>query len=157
VSLPIYPIEATVPHRSPMMVIEEMLARQPGQITVGLTIRADSLFFRAGRGIPAHVALEWMAQACAAYGGADGQDRGLVPRIGFLLGTRDFQATRRWFGEGEQLQVTAKLDYRDEELAHFSCHVEEVPTGAAVARASLTVFHPPDAKAVIAGSAGSTS
>jgi predicted hotdog family 3-hydroxylacyl-ACP dehydratase len=140
-----------------MILIDEMLARDSGQITVGLTIRADSLFFQAGRGIRAHVALEWMAQACAAYGGADGRDRGLAPRIGFLLGTRDFQATRRWFAEAEQVHVTAKLDYRDEELAHFSCHVEEVPARVAVARASLTVFHPADAKAVIAGSAGSSS
>lgn len=153
-TLPIYPIETTVPHRPPMMLIDEIVARAPDRITVCVTVRATSLFYRQRQGMPAHVALEWMAQACAAYAGCDARDGGGAPRLGFLLGTRDFCASRAWFAEGERFYAIAVLDYHDDELGNFSCMVAESLDGSAVARASLTVFHPRDSGAVLAGQAG---
>jgi predicted hotdog family 3-hydroxylacyl-ACP dehydratase len=149
VILPIYPVETTLPQRPPMMLIDQIVARETGKITVSMTVHAKALFYRPGQGMPVHVALEWMAQACAAYAGSDARDGGGVPRLGFLLGTRDFRATRAWFAEGERLYVGAQLDYHDEDLARFSCGVAEVRDGPAVVQASLTVFHPRDATAVI--------
>jgi predicted hotdog family 3-hydroxylacyl-ACP dehydratase len=153
-SLSRYPIQDTLPHRPPMVLIDEIVARKPGRITVAVTVRPPELFFRPGRGMPVHVALEWMAQACAAYGGADARDAGCTPRIGFLLGTRDFRATRSWLSEGERFEVEAVLDFHDDELASFSCEVTDARDGRSVARASLTVFHPRDAQGVVSGDAG---
>jgi predicted hotdog family 3-hydroxylacyl-ACP dehydratase len=64
-----------------------------------------------------HVALEWIAQACAAFGGSEALDEGYAVRISFLLGTRDFRAERAWFAEAEHLYVRVRLEYRDEALA----------------------------------------
>jgi predicted hotdog family 3-hydroxylacyl-ACP dehydratase len=153
VSLSCYLIEDTLPHRPPMVLIDEIVAREPGRITVAVTVRPEALFFQRGRGMPVHVALEWMAQACAAYGGANARDAGGTPRIGFLLGTRDFCAIRSWFSEGERFEVKAVLDFHDDELASFSCEVSD-RNGQSEARASLTVFHPRDASGVVAGNAG---
>ena len=53
-------------------------------------------------------------------------------KIGFLLGTRDFRATRTWFAEGERLYVRAHLEYHDAELANFACEVAELAGRAVV-------------------------
>jgi predicted hotdog family 3-hydroxylacyl-ACP dehydratase len=154
VNLSRYPIQDTLPHRPPMILIDEIVAREPGSITVAVTVRPQALFFQPGRGMPVHVVLEWMAQACAAYGGADARDAGGTPRVGFLLGTRDFRATRSWLSEGERFEVKTVLDFHDDELASFSCEVSDTRDGQSVARASLTVFHPRDARSVVGGDAG---
>ena len=153
-SLPRYPIQDTLPHRPPMVLIDEIVAREPGCIMVAVTVRPQELLFQPGRGMPVHVALEWMAQACAAYGGADARDSGGTPRVGFLLGSRDFRATRSWLSEGARFEIKATLDFHDDELASFSCDVSDARDGQSVARASLTVFHPRDPRSVVAGEAG---
>lgn len=152
-SLPRYPIEDTVPHRPPMILIDEIVAREPGRITAAVTVRPDALFFRPGQGMPMHLALEWMAQTCAAYGGAEARDAGGTPRIGFLLGSRDFRATRSWLADGERFEITAVLDFHDDDLASFSCDLSD-RDGQSVASASLTVFHPRDPGSVLGGDAG---
>lgn len=149
-TLPIYPIDQVVPQKSPMQLIDEIVERQAEELTCALTVRADSLFFRAGRGVPAHVALEWMAQTCAAFAGCESCDAGRTVRIGFLLGTRDFHATQRWFAENDRLHVHARLEYRDDEFASFTCRLLRAVDGSVLAQASLNVFHPPDAAAVVA-------
>ena len=97
--------------------------------------------------MPAHVAVEWMAQACAAFAGSEAIDGGAPVRIGFLLGTRDFRAIAGWFAAGERLFVRAHLEYRDDEMANFDCEVADVVRRPALASASLNVFHPHDAPA----------
>lgn len=96
-----------------------------------------------------HVAPEWTAQACAAFGGSEALDEGYAVRISFLLGTRDFRAERAWFAEGEHLYVRVRLEYRDEALATLSARWRARPPGPPLARANLNVFHPRDASALI--------
>ena len=149
-SLPIYPILSVVPQAPPMVLIDEMLEREDGRIVVGVTVRADALFFQAGRGVPAHISLEWMAQACAAYAGAEARDNNSPIKIGFLLGTRDFRARRTWLAEGERFRIEARLVYHDDEIGNLTCWVGDPAGGPPLVEASLTVFHPHDAAAVIA-------
>lgn len=156
-TLPLYPIEAVVPQRPPMILIDEIVARETDAIIVLVTIRSNGLFFREGRGVPSHVGLEWMAQACAAFAGAEALDEAGTVKVGFLLGTRDFRVTRYWFVEGERLYVRARLEYHDGELANFACEIADSIHGPAVATANLNVFHPNDASALIRSQAGARS
>jgi predicted hotdog family 3-hydroxylacyl-ACP dehydratase len=156
-TLALYPIETVIPQRPPMILIDKIVARAADRIVVLVTIRSDGLFFREGRGVPSHVALEWMAQACAAYAGAEALDEAGAVKVGFLLGTRDFRADQYWFAEGERLYVRARLEYREDELANFACDVAGSIDGPTVARASLNVFHPNDASALIRSQAGPLS
>jgi predicted hotdog family 3-hydroxylacyl-ACP dehydratase len=153
VTLPLYPIESVVPQRRPMVLIDEIVARAIGRIVVMVTIRPTDLFFQPGRGMPSHVALEWMAQSCAAFAGCEAIDDGGAVKIGFLLGTRNFCATRAWFAEGERLYVQALLEYRDDELANFACAVMDSLDGPPLASASLNVYQPHDASVLIGGQA----
>jgi predicted hotdog family 3-hydroxylacyl-ACP dehydratase len=156
-TLPLYPIESVVPHRPPMMLIDEIVSRQADGIVAMVAIRRAGLFFQPGRGVPSHVALEWMAQTCAAFAGCEAIDNGGAVRIGFLLGTRDFCASRAWFAEGERLYVRARLEYRDDELANFACEVTDSLEGPSVARANLNVYQPHDAATLIGGHAAPPS
>jgi predicted hotdog family 3-hydroxylacyl-ACP dehydratase len=157
VTLPLYPIESVVPQRPPMVLIDEIVARAAGRIVVVVTIRPTGLFFQPGRGMPSHVALEWMAQSCAAFAGCEAIDDGGAVRIGFLLGTRNFCATRAWFAEGERLYIQALLEYRDDEMANFACAVTGSLDGPSLATASLNVYQPLDVSALIGGQAAARS
>jgi predicted hotdog family 3-hydroxylacyl-ACP dehydratase len=155
-TLPLYPAQRVVPQRRPMILIDEIVARRPHLIVSTVTIRATDLFFQPARGTPSHVAIEWMAQTCAAFAGSEAIDKGGSIKIGFLLGTRDFRATQGWFSEGTHLFIRAHLEYHDNEIANFACEVAESIEGPALVKASLNVFHPDDARALI-NSQGATT
>ena len=156
-TVPLYPIDSVIPQRPPMALIDEIVAREADSIIALVTIRSSGLFFQLGHGIPSHVGLEWMAQACAAFAGAKALDEAGTVKVGFLLGTRNFQANRYWFTEGERLYVRARLEYRDDELANFACEIADSIDGPAIAKASLNVFHPNDALALIRSQASPPS
>src|SRR5215468_255071 len=102
-----YPIETVVPHAHPMILIDDIVGYDESSLTSALTIRPETKFFRPGRGVAAHIGLEWMAQTCGAFAGARALECGEEVRLGLLLGTRDFTADVMWFPEGERLHVTA--------------------------------------------------
>ena len=95
VTLALHPVESIVPQRPPMVLIDEVVARQADEITVQCDGPADwpVLPSRVGA-CRSHVALEWMAQACAAFAGSEAIDGDRPVKVGFLLGTRDFHANR---------------------------------------------------------------
>lgn len=139
---PLYEIESLLPHARPMILLDRVVARLPDGIVTDLQIRPDAPFFQQGRGIPVHVALEWMAQTCGAHVGAMAIESGAPVRIGLLLGTRDFNSRVDWFTPGQNVLITAKLIYHEGETAVFDCGVslgEEI-----VAMAKLTVYQPSD-------------
>ena len=134
-----------LPHAQPMVLLDEVLRVDATGASAVLTIRAADRFFRPGLGIPAHVAIEWMAQTCGVFGGQDAKP-GSPPPIGFLLGTRRFLATRSWFSDGERLDVRADLVLRDGGMGVFDCTVRDTG-GALLASAQLTTFQPPEEQA----------
>lgn len=143
-----YPIETLLPHARPMILIDRVLAFDPKFIDAELTVRANTPFFEPGRGVAAHIAIEWMAQCCAAYVGLEALTAGQPIRIGFLLGTRNFIAKTLWFAAGETLIVRADVMFRDGETGVFDCAVRH--GDLEVARAQLTTHQPNDIHAVLA-------
>ena len=129
-----------LPHRPPMLLLEDVIAHDADKVTATLTIAEHSRFFAAGKGVPAYVGLEYMAQACGAYAGALGRTAGEEPKIGYLLGTRDFESSVAFFPEGARLSVTALVLYRDAELGSFQCQI--AIGDKVVASARLAVFQP---------------
>jgi predicted hotdog family 3-hydroxylacyl-ACP dehydratase len=145
------PIDRLLPHAVPMILIDEVLDHSEACLKAGVTVRADSLFFEAGRGIPAHVAIEWMAQTCGAFVGAEALAQGQPVRLGMLLGTREFRCDVPWFAEGLSLEVNVTLIFRDEEMGAFDCTVARAADGGILAKATLTLYQPADLAAVLAG------
>ena len=143
-----YPIDSLLPHARPMILLDRVIARDTEQLVAEVMVRPETPFFRPDQGVAAHVAVEWMAQACGAYVGARTLDAGMPVRVGFLLGTRDFNCRIAWFGSGNILTVSAVLTYRQDDVAVFDCKVSRQDED--VATAQLTVFQPADMAALLA-------
>ena len=135
-----YPIAALLPHKAPMILLDHVVGMDPQSVEAAVRVTAGRLFFEEGRGMPAHVALEWMAQACGAWAGAQALDAGAKIKLGLLLGTRSFRAERAWLEEGRVFTVQASLNYMDNEIGVFDCSVTDTASGAEVAAAQLTVY-----------------
>ena len=155
--LPPYRIEDLLPHARPMILLDEVTCVGEGTLSAALTVRSGVPFFEAGRGVAAHVAIEWMAQTCGAYVGVQALETGQPIRMGLLLGTRNFQATVPWFRETERLNVTVTLAFIDSQIAAFDCVVTRATSGVELARARLTVYQPDDAMTLLAAQATETN
>lgn len=134
-----YTLGDLLPHAAPMILLDEVVGYDEASLAAGVAIREESLFLE-GDGVPAYVGLEYMAQACGAYAGALALDEGRDVGIGFLLGTRRYQAHVPAFRLGQRLRVTATVVYNDSQMGAFDCRIEI--DGALAAEAQLKVYQP---------------
>ena len=142
-SLRRYTVAELLPHRPPMILLDEILSCDDTSVVAGLTVGEASLFLEP-EGVPVHIGLEYMAQACGAYAGAVACGRGEKVRIGFLLGTRQYRAHVAWFRRGERLIVSAALLYQDQQMGAFDCRIEV--HGKLAAEAQMNVYQPDPAE-----------
>lgn len=140
-------IEALIPHRGAMRLIDRLIDWDAEAIRVGLRVPAQGPFHEAD-GVPAFVGIEYMAQAVAAWAGCQARTRGAEPPLGFLLGTRRYACTLAHFPPGMALTIEARCELMGENgLGAFACRIlsgEEV-----LAEALISVFEPPDAAAFL--------
>jgi predicted hotdog family 3-hydroxylacyl-ACP dehydratase len=133
-----------------MILLDEIIEIGEGTLSAALTIRSDLPFFEKGRGVAAHVAIEWMAQTCGAYVGVAALEAKQPIHIGLLLGTRNFLATVPWFREGECLKVTAALVFMDSQMGVFDCIVTRTESEGELVKARLTLYHSADTTTLLA-------
>ena len=145
-----HPIEAVLPHARPMILLDDIIGYDRESLTAGLRIRPRIAFYRPGRGVPAHIGLEWMAQTCGAFAGVKARDAGEQVQVGLLLGTRNFTADLAWFVNGDRLTVTATQMFNDAQIGSFECSICRLGDEKPVAKAQLTVFLPKDGAALLA-------
>ena len=136
-----YSIEALLIHRPPMLLLDKVTGYNETEVVASVIITESSRFL-SSEGVPGHVAIEFMAQACGAYAGAMALDAGAPVKIGLLLGTRMCTVLVPWFRVGDQLIVSASIVFHDEQLAAFDCKIEI--GGRLVAEAQLKVYQPQD-------------
>lgn len=142
-----WPITQLLLHRPPMLLLDEALGYSAEEAVTRAVIRRDHPFAEAW-GVPAHVGIELMAQSCAVFVGAHAQASGEAVKLGFLLGTRRYEAYEEGFGFGDDLRITARVVFREDEMGVFDCHIER--DGARIAAAQLTVYQPTDVQGVLA-------
>jgi predicted hotdog family 3-hydroxylacyl-ACP dehydratase len=140
------PIEAYVPHRGAMRLLDRLIEASPEHAVAEVRVPVDGLFVRevAGRShVPAWVGLEYMAQTISAWSGARAGREGLQPRLGFLLGTRRYKASVAEFPCGALLRVEARHEFiSDNGLGMFDCNI--VLDGVEVATARVSIYEPAD-------------
>ena len=139
-----YSIAELLPHRPPMLLLDAVESVGDDSLVATVTISPESLFAEQD-GVPAHIGLEYMAQACGALAGWQALEAGGPVQIGFLMGTRSMSIRRAWFAIGERLTISAVLVYRDELTAAMGARIEI--GGELVAEAQLTVYQPPQSAA----------
>ncbi len=122
-----------LPHSGPMLLLARVLAHAPELTVCALDPSASELFRDADGGVPAWVALEWMAQCIAAHGGLVAHRDGRAPSPGLLVGAKRVALERARFAAGEELEVEARFAGGAGALASFECAlragVEVVATG----------------------------
>ncbi|MEX2207941.1 MAG: hypothetical protein WEF50_17075 [Myxococcota bacterium] len=138
-SLATYPDLAELsPHAGPMRLLARVLAHAPERTVCALDPSASELFRDASGGVPAWLALEWMAQCIAAHGGLIARREGRAPAPGLLVGAKRVALERAHFAAGESLEVEARFVGGAGALASFEC---ELRAGAErVATGSLSVY-----------------
>ena len=140
------PIDSCVPHRGAMKLVDRLVQADEAGAVVEVDVPLDGLFVRDGA-VPAWVGIEYMAQAVSAWAGARALRGGGQPRIGFLLGTRRYEARCADFPGGRTLRVQARCEMMaDNGLGMFDCRIHL--DGREVAAGRLSVFEPADPAAV---------
>jgi predicted hotdog family 3-hydroxylacyl-ACP dehydratase len=135
-------IATLVPHSGAMVLLDRVLAVDAENLCAELAIHAGSMFFdtEAG-GVGSWVGMEYMAQAIAAHAGWLAQQRGETVKVGFLLGSRKYEAARPLFAVGDVLRVQVHRALLGENgLGAFECKIEVA--GEVAATATITVFQP---------------
>ena len=139
-------ITSLLPHRPPMVLIDGVETFDPAakRVVVSTKIDGSNIFFSDG-GVPAWVAIEYMAQAAAALVGL--RDRSLspdcAPRPGVLLGTRRMELALSRFVAGETYRISSECVFEDAEAASFLCEIRDA-ADSVVASATLNAYRPPD-------------
>lgn len=142
-----------VPHAGAMLLLDRVLAYAPDSICAEAVITRDHAFFQVGKGVPAYVGLEMMAQTVCVWDGLRRRHNGQAPAIGFLLGTRRYTTARPFFREAERLRVEAVSLLNDGSVGSFECRIfgeglEELAKGV------INVYRPKQDNVQIVGSAG---
>ena len=145
-----YPaIDRLVPHRPPMLFVDRIIGEDGATTLAEHRVTADNLFLVPGKGVPAYVVFEMMAQGICATDGLRRYRRGQDPELGFLLGCRKFAATRGWVQAGELLTLES-ICLLDGETSSYQCRVLD-EQGAEIATATVNVFQPANMAAYLEG------
>lgn len=139
-----YPeIIEVIPHRPPMILIDNIDEIGPDFMSAHVRITDTSLFLEKGKGVPVWVGLEYMAQTIAAFVGAEDKKRGETIKLGFLLGTRRFETKVSYFSLGEKLNIRISRVLQQNELGQFLCSIND-QNNQELASAKISAYLPKD-------------
>lgn len=104
-----------IPHRPPMLLLDQVLAMTENQLWALVSIQENTFFYES-YGVPACIGIEYLAQAAAAFfslrsmSGDQTSLHGDSPRPGMLIGSRNYQANTAYFVKGAKLIVRVCLN-----------------------------------------------
>jgi predicted hotdog family 3-hydroxylacyl-ACP dehydratase len=133
----LYPVEEVVPHSGRMVLLDRLLTVEEGRLTAEVKLRADSMFVRNGRA-RAIVAVEYMAQAVAAYVGTLSRGKNEPVEIGYLIGIREMKLAVDHLEAGDTLVVEVQHVFGNDQLGSFKTNTTR--DGTIIADATLTVY-----------------
>jgi predicted hotdog family 3-hydroxylacyl-ACP dehydratase len=150
-----YHMDQLISHRGSMSLLDQVDDYGDDWLTASALIQADNLFVSNGE-LPIWVAIEYMAQAIAAYAGIGANSQGEAIKLGFLVGTRKYLCQQHSFAVGSTGTINVKQNLRaDNGLAACECEVQghNCEQQDAWAKASLNVFQPDNADEILKGTA----
>jgi predicted hotdog family 3-hydroxylacyl-ACP dehydratase len=126
-----------VPHRPPMLLLDEVVAWDSKRAECRVVLRDDSPFVEGGR-VASTLAIEYMAQCIAVFVGLEAYYRGEPIPLGYLVGAREISLPADGFRVGDVLSVEASPIWGGETLGSFQCKIDRM--GEVVARGALNVY-----------------
>lgn len=148
-------VRTLLPHSGVMVLLDRVVSVDEESLCAEVRVRPDSLFM--GRdGVGSWVGVEYMAQAIAAFAGYNARLQGEAVKMGFLLGTRRYEAHCDRFVTGTVLMVKVqRVLQADNGIGSFECQIESVEGAMSkaqpLARATITVFQPPNVDVFLEG------
>lgn len=139
-------LDELIRHRGDMSLLDEVVDHGDTWLEARATLTENNLFLTDGK-VPAWVGIEYLAQAVAALMGTRATQEGGPAKMGFLVGTRKYQAQQPAFPVGSTLTVVVRESMMDETgLGVFDGQLTcRPPEGASfTAQARLSIFQPDD-------------
>jgi predicted hotdog family 3-hydroxylacyl-ACP dehydratase len=134
-----------VPHSGPMVLLDRVLSADDDNLCAEVRIHAGSMLAYE-HGVGAWVGIEYMAQAIAAHAGWKALQRDDSVKVGFLLGSRKYEARVPYFAPGSVLRVHVHRVLQGENgLGAFDCRIQVADAAddaPPLATATVTVFQP---------------
>ncbi|GAB1256029.1 ApeP family dehydratase [Aurantivibrio plasticivorans] len=145
----LYPIDAVVPHRRSMSLLDRIIEYGEEHIVAEVDVHPNAQF-AVEDGVPSWVGIEYMAQAIAAYAGVEQHEKGEPAKVGFLVGARKYQPSTAFFTHGSVLRITVTQAFQaDNGLGVFDCVIDGDDKSRV--ESSLNVFQPDDVDAFLSG------
>ncbi|MDA3810726.1 MAG: hypothetical protein PF518_10430 [Spirochaetaceae bacterium] len=114
------------PHKNRMLLIEQLDQYDliENKLSSSIKITESSEFFcPSDNYVPVWISFEYMAQSIAILSGISHADDGDEPKIGFIIGVRDFKAAVPGFKPGDELVIFVEQTFRDGNVAVFNGEV----------------------------------
>ncbi len=108
-----------IPHRPPMLLIDEIVDITDARAVCRTTLHADCVFARDGLVHPAAM-IELVAQTCAVWAGVTSARAGSTPQVGFLVACREVAFAVDSFSVGDELTIVATKIHGSDQLATFN-------------------------------------
>lgn len=148
---PLPPIEALLPHRGTMQLLDRVIAFWNDSATAEYTPRGDAWYADAEGNMPAWIGIELMAQTIAAHVGLLKRRERTLPKPGVLLGTHSYTSAVPCFAAGKALLIHATMSYHDASgLGAYDCSIAR--GNEKLAKAMLKVYEPEDFQIFFQGS-----
>jgi predicted hotdog family 3-hydroxylacyl-ACP dehydratase len=137
-------VEDLVPHSSSMSLLDRLIESDGRHAVSEVTIRPDSMFFEAEKGIPIWIGIEYMAQTIAAMSGYDSKLKGKPVKIGLLVGCRKSICHVPFFTEGKTIRTAVEYVWEAEGMGVFDCTISsrDGENEEILMEASINVFQP---------------
>ncbi|MFM2288627.1 MAG: hypothetical protein RL684_1770 [Pseudomonadota bacterium] len=144
------PAAPYLPHEHDAVLLEAVWAGGPALTHARACVHPGTPFADDAGGWPDWLAIELLAQLVAACAGLREYRPGVRPRLGLLLGVREYRVLRAGFAPGEQLDLTVHESSRDADGSGVYDGELRI-AGELAASAILTVFLPEDTDAYLQG------
>lgn len=132
------PAGTFVMHRDPLLLLDTLVECEGETTVCEWCVDPDDSFVEPGKGVPAYVGVEFMAQCVAVHAGVRARAEGFGPPLGFLLGTRHFTASLTHFEVAETYRATCRELIRDSSgMGSYECSVVHGDTVVATARLAV--------------------
>ena len=111
-------------HRAPLLLLDRLVEPGIEQTVCEWRVRDSDPFMMPGRGVPAYIGVEYMAQCIAVHAGVRARARGLCPPLGFLLGARHYRSSIAHVQAGLTYRATCReLISDDNGMGSYECEI----------------------------------
>jgi len=125
-------LSVLLPHRPPMLLLDEVVDYGEDFAIACVAIQRDSRFFDSRLdAVPAWIGIEYMAQTVGIWAGDQQLRAGRAVDVAFLLGTRCYRSNVHAFARDSVLTIRADVLYREEStgMGSFGCRIDGAEPG----------------------------